>query len=323
MKLLQYLIPMTVTMVAAGCANESKHEKSEPKEVAITMADSIIIADNASQIRRMSVADNAVLMVTNDRDGFIKLLSYPDFTCVDSAGTTGHGPGEWIVVMTGKSVNSGEIPVYDIMNRSLRVAKIADSSIVISDPIELPTDEKEGLCMPYGNLIKGAGKYWYAKENDLRRSKLSAIDFQTGEVNGTFTPDLEISERIKGYPNDDYSLDADSKRVVVGYAKANKIVVLDADSLNVVAVVGEENGFEADKEYTINVTAQAGKFYLLQSLDNSSEGVIVRVVDGGGNELDWLRLDRAVQDIAFDDDGRLIGISETPDANICFRYELP
>lgn len=111
--------------------------------------------------------------------------------------------------------------------------------------------------------------------------------------------------------------------MVVGYAKANKIVVLDADSLNVVAVVGEENGFEADKEYTINVTAQAGKFYLLQSLDNSSEGVIVRVVDGGGNELDWLRLDRAVQDIAFDDDGRLIGISETPDANICFRYELP
>ena len=185
----------------------------------------------------------------------------------------------------------------------------------------LPIDD-EGDALPYGNLIKLPDGHWLAKENDIRRSKLSIIDLTTGDEKATFIPQLEINDRIKGYPSDDYWIAESDGRVVVGYVQFERIDVLNLTDLSTIASIGEKSIFNKDKIYTIKAVAHDGRFYLLQSPEESGEGQIIRVVDCNGNEENPIRLTRPAYAIAFDADGMLLAIDETPEANICFRYAL-
>ena len=312
-----------LTLPVVFSCNSPRSEKAQTSEKVrdAQLIDSIVIKDNVARISNITVTGNAALIVTNERENFIRAFSYPEFMNIDSTGTRGQGPGEWVSVMTGQSDVAGEIPVYDIMNRLVRIASVNDSSLTVDDCCMLPVDD-EGDALPYGNLIKLPDGHWLAKENDIRRSKLSIIDLTTGDEKATFIPQLEINDRIKGYPSDDYWIAESDGRVVVGYVQFERIDVLNLTDLSTIASIGEKSIFNKDKIYTIKAVAHDGRFYLLQSPEESGEGQIIRVVDCNGNEENPIRLTRPAYAIAFDADGMLLAIEETPEANICFRYAL-
>ncbi len=307
-------------LASVACSGPANKEADGPREA--QLIDSVAIEDNASRIRKLAVKDNLALLVTYDSKNFIRKMSYPQMECLDSTGTLGQGPGEWIAVMVGASDVAGELPVYDIMKQAVRLVSVSDSAITVEDYSAIPLDEEEGISLPYGQLIKTSTGNWLAKENDIRRSKLAVIDLKTGEEKASFIPKLEIDNRIKGYPNDDYWLAEDNGRVALGYAQFDRIDVLDLADLSTVATIGEESVFNNDRTYTVQALAHDGKFYFLQKPQGESEPQVIRVVDRDGNEEASILLPLHAYRIAFDSDGLLLAIVETPEANLLYRYSV-
>lgn len=318
-----YFISSLLAIAIIGCNRPGSSVNDRPvNTVTADLIDSIEIKGNTSEIRTIKVLGPIALVITDDSEGFIKELTYPQYECIDSAGFKGQGPGEWISVMVGQSPETDEIPVYDIMNRILRIASVKDSTIIITDVDNLPTDE-DGLSLPFGDIIKTNSNIWLVKENDMHNgTTLSTMDLKTQEKHASFRPTVNIDLPIKGYPNDDYHIATDNRVIAIGYSSFNRVDILDATTLEVLQSYGKDSPFEKNKTFTRQALHHNGKFYLLQDTENKNDPSPIRVFSDKGEE-DTILLSDNVKLIAFDNDGLLLGIKETPEANVCIRYKLP
>ena len=221
---------LVLLMTLSGCKTKSKNvavkilEKPTFNEVFVASSDSIKLGSKLLELWYWKRVGNRVVVQEPNQDHVLYIYALPDFNPVNSYGTIGRGPGEFIVVNWGQTTDSTSILIYDIMKKELYDLELAGDSLKTKSIHPLPTFELEdrNLAKPFTMIQKLDDDLFLMKVDDMEKTTLEVMDLRKSNV--LFTLPFEFENRDKlGYSPFDFNISATKKQVILGYWNMNRI----------------------------------------------------------------------------------------------------
>lgn len=317
-----------IALLSACSGNHSK--SGDTDQIALNASDSCVIGGEPETIWQLDIHGNHAAVYNSNDSGFISVYSYPGFRHLYSYGRRGNGPDEWISKMYGRNGIGDGLIAYDIMKATLYQLEVTDSAIIRTEIASLP--QRDGHTVPYGRIDRIAFDLFLAKENDMDGSHLIISDLSGDAPLAEYAAQVKSNGRIKGYPFDDFFFAASPDRVLVAYENADLVDLLDlkSDNLELVKRIGTPVEIDAAaagksdrKRYAMQVVENGSRFFILIPTEGTLTSHLIRVIDSNGNDACSYLLDREINRIAFDAQGRLIATAEKEEANVAYTFILP
>lgn len=297
-----------------------------PLERSIHFVDSIVLPD-VFRLDNWKVVDGVVVTMNNEPNDFIKTYEYPSFRKLYDYGTSGRGPGEWIVDNWGETLGSDDIVLYDIMRRVLFKFHVDATGLNPVDTCSLSLPGE--LCPPYTQIHQLDDSLFLLKEDD-NETNLRLLKLRSGVVCSSYRCVLR-DEVDSPYTPFDYYYSISNRNILIAYCYMNRLEFVGIDSsfkLKPSLVIGDDKDYSKMLDYDelpnfyLDVQSYSNNFYCLFSRNRLENGDEIHVYSGEGNPQKKLRLDRCVSRITFAHDSLMLAYRAGEDKNIIYRYNV-
>ena len=297
----RYIIFLVLLIALSGCKTKSKNiavkilEEPTFNELSLASSDSIKLGSKLLELWYWKRVGDKVVAQQPNQNHVLYIYALPDFNPVNSYGTIGRGPGEFIVVNWGQTPDSNGVLIYDIMKKELYDLELAGDSLKIKNIHALPTFESENgnkiLAKPFTMIQKLTDDIFLMKVDDMEKTTLEVMNLR--KSNTLFTLPFSFENRDKlGYSPFDFNISATKKQVILGYWNMNRIefysISKDYQLIPRIIIGNKEDQAhipeENWKDYYVSMDTDESYVYLL---NNST----VNVPAGKGTYVDIYTLD--------------------------------
>ena len=278
----KYIICLALLMALSDCKTKSKNvavkilEEPTFDEVLVASSDSIKLGSKLLELWYWKRIGDKVVVQQPNQDHVLYIYALPDFNPVNSYGTIGRGPGEFIVVNWGQTLDSTGILIYDIMKKELYDLELAGDTLKTKNIHALPTFESEdgnkNLAKPFTMIQKLTDDLFLMKVDDMEKTTLEVMDLKKSNV--LFTLPFAFENRAElGYSPFDFNISATKKQVILGYWNMNRIEfysISEDYQLIPRAIIGnkeDQSGIPEEnwKDYYVSMDTDESYVYLLNN----------------------------------------------------------
>ena len=339
----KYIICLVLFIALSGCKTKSKNVEvkilEEPtfNEVSIASSDSIKLGSKLLELWHWKRIGDKVVVQQPNQDHVLYIYALPDFSLVNSYGTIGRGPGEFIVVNWGQTLDSTGVLIYDIMKKELYDLELTGDTLETKSIYPLATFESEDghkdLAKPFTMVQKLTENQFLMKVDDMEKTTLEVMDLK--KSNTLFTLPFEFENRAKlGYSPFDFNISATKKQVILGYWNMNRVefysISKDYQLIPRVIIGNKEDQsdiLEEDwKDYYVSMDTDESYVYLLNNSAVNApagKGTYVDIYTLEGVPVKRIILSEYITHIMLDaSKHKFYGYSQFETESVVYVYDL-
>lgn len=330
MKLKIVHVIMCICIFFVSCKEENKSVKTID-EFVFSEVDTLHFIDSifTSQTFYMDgwkILDSISVIHSSSDKKILYVYRYPQFTFLYSFGEIGRASGEFLTHNWSTTKESGLVALYDIMKSSLYTYSIFDGQIKAHKSYSLSQYE-DGFCRPYTKILQLNDSLFLLKE-DNDETNLHYVNLNGGNVFSTYHCVLRDGMNRSYTPfNYDFDVLGDKILIVYNYLPRMELLSITPDRQIIPQLfVGDVDLDTLPKNYDslqnvwLGICTDNDYFYCLRSDEGIEMGSNIYVVDVNGQPVKRIILDRQVNSIQMDENGRLVAYQEIDNGSLFYIY---
>lgn len=231
-----YLSAITVVLLFARCGKTKTDEVPEnlnciietpewSTPVNLMASDSVMIDDvvDAWQWKRMP---GLICTISNDRENFVKVYSWPDGKLRYRQLSIGNGPGEFITRNPGTTNKDNTIALYDIMKGKASEFEVGTDSLILKRQFNLPKDN-DGHAYPVTSLLQISEDRYVLKSDMRDATHIQLYNIDTDEIESEWTN--RMMKPDMSYTPYNFILTADGDNIFSAYLHIDLIEKYEID----------------------------------------------------------------------------------------------
>jgi len=290
--------------------------------------DSVFVKDVFS-LWNWNIDDSHIMIRTSGADSIVRIFNYPDIQSGEMVfGRVGKAKNEFITHNWCERQDGG-FGLYDMMKKKLFLFDIANKEVKWKDSFDLPIDDEYGLALPFTSVCQLNDSLFLMKE-DGQTTELDLVNLKTGKILTRYHCDVCPSGE-RAYPAYDYWFTRVGNAVCIAYCNMDRVEFLNISGDNQftpICFIGGTQLNEKKKDMTsrpksfLSVAKSDKGFFCLKSKDGKTFGNEIYAFSLDGDMKKVYRLDKDVNNICMDKQGRLVTYSEKPGGCVFYIYDL-
>ena len=290
----------------------------------------------------MVTKDNLMVMKSRSHDGVFALLSLPDLQLINTFGSMGQGPDEFMFPNLCKHVDSGILATV-VEKTNGKIYNILPNGSLQRNNIQIPKT-KSGMSASNGEYpaLMTDSILYFAANSSTGKSVFTVGGTDSIWVNEI--QDLALDSRRKGWANyiGDLAINMEQTRMVYAYKYFKLVKFFDMEHQTVRTVNFEREEFDESTQYIVNgldanithywgICAGKKYVYMLYSgrtpyqvaSDNNKRNYFIHVekYDWNGQPIAKYKLDQWGY-FTVDEENNTLYLVSTNDDSAFFKYQL-
>ncbi|WP_302442952.1 BF3164 family lipoprotein [Paraprevotella xylaniphila] len=312
--------------------NQGDNSVSTIDEVTFDKVDTLYFVDSVStsQAFYMSgwkILDRRAVVRASRAEKILYVYSYPQFKFLYSFGEIGRASGEFLTHNWCVTKEQNLVSLYDIMKSSLYTYSVGNEQMTIHESYSLSKDE-DGVCRPYTRILQLNDSLFLMKE-DGDETNLHFVNMKKGNILATYHCGLRDGKK-NSYTPFDYDFNIVGNRILLAYNYIQRMELLSITpngQLIPQVFIGDDDLGELPQNYDelpnvwLEICSDEHYFYCLRSDGGLEVGSNVYVWDADGKPVRRIMLDRQINSIQIDKEGRLVAYQETDNGSLFYIYD--
>lgn len=323
------LIPIIFLLTVSGCSETVWRVERKPETVYTEGVQSERLhADSLLDIFDWKICGDVVAVMTSDREGIVKLYSYPDFIYLGEDLRYGRGPEEYLSANWAADIRKGMISLYDMNKRVINEYRVGTDGLQKAGQAEMSGSQDGSPLPPYVRIVRLSDEKVICQIADPHTNHMVCVNMDTWEQES----DLADMLRDKDSDLDQYLcyfqyIDSNGKYLVRAFESIEKIDIyrIDAGSevCPEVAIEGDIQVPDMENMHYTGVSCGTISFAVLH-YSAADAAYNIELYDYSGRQLANIRAGNSCVALLYDEQRRTVYTGdESEDGVYITRYNLP